>query len=79
MAKNISKKIYIKVPTESSNYSIDDFLGNCFQYKIGEEWIYDTQTYLPTSNLQIVGVVDKDECVEMNLDPNHKWISIREI
>lgn len=53
------KIISIKVKTESVDWRIDDFLGNSFQYKIDNEWHYDTSVNLPNCELEIIGLSEK--------------------
>lgn len=56
------EKIYVTAPIESTDWAIDNFLGNSFQYKINNEWYYDTSVTLPnTPELRIIGEVEKNE------------------
>ncbi len=78
MEKNIKKVLYVDVPNESTDYAIDNFLGNTFQYKINNEWLYKTSISLPNGDL-IIDVIEKEKIKELNLDSELKWISIQEI
>jgi len=74
----IEDKIFIvEVPKESTEYDIDDFLGNTIQYKIGEEWKYDTSIKLPIKDLEVIGVVESDEYISLNIDKDKKWLKIK--
>lgn len=67
----------VNVPKESTEYNIDDILGNCLQYKINDEWVYDTSINLPIKDLEIVGVVEGDEYISLNIDKDKKWLKIK--
>lgn len=74
----IEGKVFIvEVPKESTEYDIDDFLGNCLQYKINDEWRYDTSIKLPIKDLEIIGVVESDEYISLNIDKDKKWLKIK--
>ena len=65
--KNSPEKyiIDVEVPIDSIDWDIDDFLGNSFQYKIGEKWHYDTSVKLPNhQNLKIKGVSKKSNTLK---------------
>jgi hypothetical protein len=52
--------INIDVPINSTEWDIDDFLGNSFQYKVGNKWYYDTSVKLPNHHtLRIKGISEK--------------------
>lgn len=67
----------VNVPKESTEYNIDDIFGNCLQYKINNEWIYDTSIKLPIKDLEIVGVVENDEYISLSIDKDKKWLKIK--
>ena len=69
--------LFINVPKNSSDYDIDDFLGNSLQYKLDGEWIYDTSVKLPINNLEVLGVLNIDVNIETKLDLSKKWIVIK--
>ncbi len=69
--------IIIEVPKYSSEFEIDDFLGNTLQYKIGEKWIYDTLTKLPDDNLEVIGLLENNNIIDLNLDNKKKWLLIK--
>jgi hypothetical protein len=74
----IKDKVFlVEVPKESTEYRIDDFLGNILQYKIGEEWIYETTLKLPRNDIEILGVVNDDEYISLNIDKDKKWLKIK--
>ena len=49
------KTIEIEVPN-AEEYQIDNFLGNILQYKIDDNWIYDSSIKLPVDNLEIIDI-----------------------
>jgi hypothetical protein len=67
----------IEVPNNSTEYEIDDFLGNTLQYKIGYDWIYNTHIELPTGKLEIIGILDDEKYIKYNIDRNKKYILIK--
>lgn len=71
--------LIIEVPNNSTEYEIDDFLGNTLQYKIGDDWIYITHIELPTYQLEILGILDNEESYKkFNIvDRNKKYILIK--
>lgn len=75
----IDKNIFIvEVPKDSTEYEIDDFLGNTLQYKLNEKWKYDTSIKLPHYDLEIIGVMESDEYISLNIDKNKKWLKIKQ-
>jgi len=70
--------IIIEVPKESTEYDIDDFLGNTLQYNIGGVWIYDTLNKLPPNNLEILDILKTDEYQDIDIDRNKKWLLIKQ-
>lgn len=70
--KNI---IIVEVPIESTDYNIDDFLGNVIRYKIDGEWIYDTNIKLPICNLEIIGI--RENIYNYDLPIGKKWLKIK--
>jgi hypothetical protein len=79
MAEIMNKNIYVKAPLESIDYNIDDFLGNSFQYKIGDEWHYDTSVSLPNDDLKISRVLTVEEVSKLELNSEFKWILVEKI
>jgi|OM-RGC.v1.033669460 hypothetical protein len=70
--------LIIEVPNNSTEYEIDDFLGNTLQYKIGDDWIYNTYIELPTNRLEIIGILnDEEKYIKYNIDRNKKYILIK--
>lgn len=74
----MNKNIHIKVPKDSTEWDIDDFLGNSFQYKIGESWFYDTSVSLPNCDLVIVGLATTEYCELNSLDISENWVIVGE-
>lgn len=70
--------IIIEVPKESTEYDIDDFLGNTLQYNIDGVWIYDTLNKLPSTNLEILDILKTDEYQDIDIDRNKKWLLIKQ-
>ena len=70
--------IIIEVPKESTEYDIDDFLGNTLQYNIDGVWIYDTLNRLPSTNLEILDILKTDEYQDIDIDRNKKWLLIKQ-
>ena len=70
--------IIIEVPKESTEYDIDDFLGNTLQYNIGGVWIYDTLNKLPSTNLEILDILKTDEYQDIDIDRKKKWLLIKQ-
>jgi hypothetical protein len=70
--------LIIEVPIDSVEYEIDDFLVNSLQYKIGDDWIYDTLNKLPSNNLKILEILKPDEYQDIDIDRNKKWLLIEQ-
>lgn len=70
--KNI---IIVEVPIESTDYNIDDFLGNALQYKINDKWIYDTSIKLPICDLEIIGIEENIYNHDLSIDK--KWLKVK--
>lgn len=70
--------IIIEVPKESTEYDIDDFLGNTLQYNISGVWVYDTLNKLPSTNLEILDILKTDEYQDIDIDRNKKWLLIKQ-
>lgn len=66
--------IIIEVPKESTEYDIDDFLGNTLQYNISGVWVYDTLNKLPSTNLEILDILKTDEYQDIDIDRNKKMV-----
>lgn len=69
--------LFINVPSNSSEYEIDDFLANTLLYKLDGEWKYDTSIKLPINNLEILGILNDDVNIETKLDLSKKWIVLK--
>lgn len=67
--------LIVYVPIESTDYNIDDFLGNSLQYKIDGKWIYDTSVRLPNSNMEIIGI--GENIYNYDLPIGKKWLKIK--
>lgn len=67
----------VEVPNESTEWDIDDFLGNCLQYKINGVWKYDTKIDLPVDDLKVVGLLNNVMIEKLDLNPEKKWILIK--
>lgn len=71
--------IHVKIPKESTDWEIDDFLGNTLQYKIQDRWVYEVSCELPSNELKIIGLLDEEKSKSLGYDQNWKWIEIQEI
>lgn len=69
--------LFINVPSNSSEYEIDDFLANTLLYKLDGEWKYDTSIKLPINNLEILGILNDGVNIETKLDLSKKWIVLK--
>lgn len=69
--------ITVEVPKDSNEWDIDDFLGNCLQYKVDGKWKYDTKTQLPVNDLKVIGPLSKGLVREFRLDTDKKWLLIK--
>ena len=71
--------LIVEVPENSSEYHIDDFLGNSLQYKVFDDWIYDTSVKLPSNDLFVIGLLDSNEKLlpNINIDKKKKWLLIK--
>lgn len=61
LKSNQSKILSIRTHPNSTDWRIDDVLGNSFQYKLNGEWYYDTSVSLPNGNLEIIGVKESNK------------------
>jgi hypothetical protein len=61
LKSNQYKALSIKTHPNSTDSRIDDVLGNSFQYKLNDEWHYDTNITLPNGDLEIIGVKESNK------------------
>ena len=61
-------KVTIEVPKESEDWRVDDFLGNCLQYKIKENWYYEPSISLPFGDLEVIGLIEQtSDCKKIEI------------